>query len=46
MVTSTPAASDNGYIKGDTANDRASFNGDDNDIAYHQHYYTFTYTIY
>jgi len=44
-VTTTPAASDNGYIKADIANNRASFNGDDNDTGYHIHYLTFTYTI-
>lgn len=44
-TTSTPAASDVGYIKADTTNDRASLLGDDNDTSSHEHYFTFTYTI-
>lgn len=44
-ITNTPAASDVFYIKSDATNNRASFNGDDNDASSHDHYFTFTYQV-
>ena len=44
-TTTTPSASDGVYIMADTANDRASLNGNDNDTANHTHYFQFTYQI-
>lgn len=38
-------STDSLYIKADTSNNRASFNGNDNDLTNHAHYFTFTYTI-